>query len=89
MTLTREGIPVALSSREYALLVALAASAGRPLTRAQLIDRALGRDAEVTDRAIDVQITRLRKALGEDPAAPQWVKTVWGTGYVLTESAPC
>ena len=89
MTLTKDSAPVTLSSREYALLAALAASAGRPLTRAQLIDRALGRDAEVTDRAIDVQITRLRKALGEDPADPQWIKTVWGTGYVLTEAAPC
>ncbi len=89
MTLTRDGAPVTLSSREYALLSVLAASAGRPLTRAQLIDRALGRDAEVTDRAIDVQITRLRKALGEDPVAPQWIKTVWGTGYVLTEAEPC
>jgi two-component system, OmpR family, phosphate regulon response regulator OmpR len=67
----------------------LAASAGRPLSRAQLIDRALGRDAEVTDRAIDVQITRLRKALGDDPANPQWIKTVWGVGYVLALDAPC
>ncbi len=89
MTVTREGNSIVLSAREYALLAALAASAGRPLTRAQLIDRALGRDAEVTDRAIDVQIVRLRKALGEDPANPAWVKTAWGVGYVLAEAKPC
>jgi len=89
MTLTRDGAPVPLSSREFALLEALAASPGRPLSRAQLIDRALGRDAEVTDRAIDVQIARLRKAMGEDPDEPQWVKTVWGVGYVLVEAKPC
>jgi two-component system, OmpR family, phosphate regulon response regulator OmpR len=89
MTLNRNGEPVILSSREFSLLAALAASAGRPLSRAQLIDRALGRDAEVTDRAIDVQITRLRKVLGESADAPRWIKTVWGVGYVLSEAEPC
>lgn len=89
MTLERDSDLVSLSSREFALLAALATSAGRPLSRAQLIDRALGRDAEVTDRAIDVQITRLRKALGEDADAPRWIKTVWGVGYVLAEAEPC
>lgn len=89
MTLTRDAVTVPLSSREFAVLSALAASAGRPLSRAQLIERAHGRDAEVTDRAIDVQIVRLRKALGDDPADPQWIKTVWGVGYVLTGAAPC
>jgi two-component system, OmpR family, phosphate regulon response regulator OmpR len=89
MTLEQDGQLITLSSREFALLAALAASAGRPLSRAQLIDRALGRDAEVTDRAIDVQITRLRKALGEDAEAPRWIKTVWGVGYVLAEAEPC
>lgn len=89
MILTREGVALPLSSREFAILAALAASTGRPLSRAQLIDRALGRDAEVTDRAIDVQIARLRKAMGEDPDDPQWVKTIWGVGYVLVEAPPC
>lgn len=88
-TLTRDGTAVPLSSREFALLEALAKSAGRPLSRAQLIDRALGRNAEVTDRAIDVQVARLRKAMGEDPNDPQWVKTIWGVGYVLVETRPC
>jgi two-component system, OmpR family, phosphate regulon response regulator OmpR len=89
MALTRDGTHVALSSREFAILAALAASAGRPLSRAQLIDRALGRDADVTDRAIDVQIVRLRKALDDDPADPRWIKTIWGVGYQLAEAQPC
>jgi two-component system, OmpR family, phosphate regulon response regulator OmpR len=89
MELRRDGEDVALSSREFGLLSALAASAGRPLSRAQLIDRALGRDAEVTDRAIDVQINRLRKAIGDDPTNPVWVKTVWGVGYVLAADPAC
>lgn len=83
MTLTRDGQIIDLSSREFALLKALATHAGRPLSRAQLIERALGRDADVTDRAIDVQVARLRKAIEEDPAEPRWVRTVWGVGYVF------
>tara|TARA_R110000772_G_scaffold102363_1_gene203109 strand:- start:126 stop:836 length:711 start_codon:yes stop_codon:yes gene_type:complete len=83
MSATREGQPINLSSREFALLAALARSPGRPLSRAQLIDRAMGRDAEVTDRAIDVQIGRLRKALGDDPQSPRYIRTIWGIGYVF------
>ncbi|PKB13578.1 two-component system phosphate regulon response regulator OmpR [Novosphingobium kunmingense] len=83
MSVKREGRPIPLSSREFALLAALARSPGRVLSRAQLIDRALGRDAEVTDRVIDVQIARLRKALGDDAADPTIIRTVWGVGYVL------
>jgi two-component system, OmpR family, phosphate regulon response regulator OmpR len=86
MTLDRDGVAVTLSSHEFGLLAALASSHGRPLTRAHLIDRALGRDAEVTDRAIDVQVMRLRRALGEDPAAPRWIRTVRGIGYSLVEA---
>lgn len=85
MTACRDGKPLPLSSREFALLSALARSPGRPLSRAQLIDRALGRDAEVTDRAIDVQVARLRRAVGDDAANPRFVRTVWGVGYVLTD----
>lgn len=85
MSVTRGGTAIALSSREFALMSALARSPGRPLSRAQLIDRALGRDAEVTDRAIDVQVGRLRRAIGDDPASPRYIRTVWGVGYVLTD----
>ncbi|MEO1472835.1 MAG: response regulator [Pseudomonadota bacterium] len=83
MTLTREGRGVELSSREFALLTVLAAHIGRPVSRARIIDAAFGRDAEVTDRAVDVQVTRLRKSIGEDSANPAWIKTVWGVGYML------
>ncbi|MEL6474667.1 MAG: response regulator [Pseudomonadota bacterium] len=83
MTLTRDGRGVELSSREFALLAVLAAHIGRPVSRARIIDAAFGRDAEVTDRAVDVQVTRLRKSIGEDSANPAWIKTVWGVGYML------
>ncbi len=83
MTVSRDGEQLALSSREFALMAALARCPGRPLSRAQLIDRALGRDAEVTDRAIDVQVARLRRAIGDDAGEPRYIRTVWGVGYVL------
>ncbi|MDX5595714.1 response regulator [Pseudovibrio sp. SPO723] len=83
MTVSRDGRVLKLSSREFALLSALAHSRGRPLSRAQLIERALGRNAEVTDRAIDVQVARLRKAVGDNAEDPQLIKTIWGIGYVL------
>lgn len=87
LSVSRDGEVLTLSSREFALFGALARSAGRPLSRAQLIDRALGRDAEVTDRAIDVQVARLRKAIGDDASDPRFLRTVWGVGYVLTSGA--
>lgn len=80
---TRDGALLKLSSREFALLAAMVRSRGRPLSRAQLIERALGRDAEVTDRAVDVQIARLRRALGDRADDAGLIKTVWGVGYVL------
>ena len=86
MTVHRDGELLDLSSREFALLSVLARSAGRPLSRAQLIDRALGRDADVSDRAIDVQVARLRRAIGDDAANPRYIRTVWGVGYVLTQA---
>lgn len=86
MTLTRHGQRIELSSREFALLSVLAAHIGRPVSRARIIDAAFGREAEVTDRAVDVQVTRLRKSIGEDSANPVWIKTVWGTGYMLAKA---
>lgn len=82
MTLKRDGELIGLSSREFALLRALVLSRGRPLSRAQIIETAFGRDAEVTDRAVDVQVARLRRALGEE-SDPRFVRTVWGFGYVF------
>ncbi len=85
MSVERDGACLDLSSREFALLAALARSRGVPLSRAQLIERALGRDAGVTDRAIDVQVGRLRKAIGDDATNPRFIRTVWGVGYVLVD----
>lgn len=87
MKLMRDEEVISLSTREFSILSTLAASHGRPVSRARIIDVAFGRDAEVTDRAVDVQITRLRKSIGEDSTNPVWIKTVWGVGYMLAKDA--
>ena len=76
------GQVVALSVLEVRLITALLAADGRILSRDQLLDAIHGvGEAEVTDRAIDVYVKRLREKLGDDPAAPRFVATVRGAGY--------
>lgn len=78
--LSREGEPVRLTGGEAALLTALAAQPGEPVSRVSLSERAANGAGE---RAVDVQITRLRRKLEADPKAPIWVQTVRGEGYKL------
>jgi two-component system OmpR family response regulator len=77
------GESVPLGGAELRLLSLLLAHAPRVLTRAQLMELARGRDLDPFDRSIDVRISRLRQALGEDARAPRIVKTVYGEGYVI------
>ena len=78
---TVEGEPLALTRTEFGILYALATANGRVLTRNQLIDEAIGSDAMVTDRTIDVHVTSLRSKLG---SARELVETVRGVGYRLS-----
>ena len=61
---------------------------GQPLAREKLMMLARGRDHEVFDRAIDVQVSRLRKLIEPDPANPRYIQTVWGFGYVYVPDTP-
>lgn len=81
--LSPESVVVSLSSGEYDLLLALVQRPQRILTRDQLLDLTRGRAAVVFDRSIDIQISRLRKKLGDDPKDPRTIKTVWGGGYLF------
>ncbi|WP_410218910.1 response regulator [Paracoccus sp. (in: a-proteobacteria)] len=78
--------PLHLTGTETALLRRLAASRGQPVSRTALIED-LGRgssdEAENGERAIDVQITRLRRKIEPDPREPRFLQTVRGTGYML------
>ena len=75
-----------LTSAQFNLLAALAERAGRVLTREQLLELVGGDESEAFDRAIDVQISRLRGAIEDDPRHPRYVLTVRGIGYVLARS---
>jgi two-component system phosphate regulon response regulator OmpR len=81
--LTRGGSTVALTTGEFGLLKVLLEHPRVPLSRDKLMELARGREYEVFDRAIDVQISRLRKLIEPDPAHPQHIQTVWGFGYVF------
>ena len=80
----REGVSVALSTGEYNLLLALVQRPRQVLTRDQLLDLTQGREAAAFDRAIDNQVSRLRKKIEPDPRNPELIKTVWGGGYALS-----
>jgi DNA-binding response OmpR family regulator len=80
---TVDGEPVRLTLTEFKLLSSLVAARGRVLTRDQLMDKAMGPDVFVTDRAIDVHVTAIRKKLG---SANWLVHTVRGVGYRLQET---
>jgi len=72
-----------LSSGEFDLLAFLVRHPGRVLSRDQLLDGTRGRLATPFDRSVDVQISKLRRKLGDDPAQPRLIKTVRGGGYML------
>jgi two-component system OmpR family response regulator len=74
---------VSLSGGEYRLLRILLDHPNRVLNRDQLVEMIHGRSAEPYDRAIDVQVSRLRQRLGEDAKEPAIIKTVRGQGYVF------
>lgn len=78
-----DGVVVSLSGGEFRLLKALLEHPNRVLSRDQLLNLTQGRDAEPFDRAIDLQVSRLRQKLGDDARAPQLIKTVRNEGYLL------
>ena len=78
-----DGVVVPLSGTEFKLLRIFLGHPNRVLTRDQLIDLMISRDAGPFDRAIDVQVSRLRQRLREDAREPAIIKTIRGAGYVL------
>lgn len=74
-----------LTPVEYDLLTSLARSAGRVLTRDQLLDAVAGRSYDVFDRSVDVHISSLRRKLGDDPRNPRFIQTVRTAGYMFKD----
>lgn len=72
-----------LTTAEFKLLEILLNASGRALSRDQLYELGRGQDYQSYDRGVDIHIARLRKKLGDDPKAPQLIKTVRGVGYMF------
>jgi DNA-binding response OmpR family regulator len=85
--LLRAGVPVRLTTGEFAVLAALVGRPREPLTRDQIMSLARGRGHDAYDRSMDVMISRLRRLIEDDPRAPRYLQTVWGTGYVFVPDA--
>jgi two-component system, OmpR family, phosphate regulon response regulator OmpR len=77
------GKPCDLTSHQFDLLVVLAQSPGRVLSRDQIMDALKGHPLEAFDRSIDVHISRIRALIEDDPKSPRRVLTVRGAGYVF------
>ncbi len=78
-----KGASADLTTGEYKLLEALASQPNKVLSRERLFELTRASDYDSFDRAVDIQIGRLRKKLGDDPKDPQYIKTVRGAGYMF------
>jgi DNA-binding response OmpR family regulator len=78
-----DGKPVDLTTNEFRALVLLAANAGKVLNRDQLLQELRGIDCDAFNRSVDITVSRLRQKLKDNPKAPEFIKTVWGSGYVF------
>ncbi len=78
------GVVTPIGGAEYRLLRIFLAHPNRVLSRDQLVEMTQGKEADALDRSIDVQVSRLRRRLGDGPRDPSMIKTVRGEGYVLS-----
>ncbi len=81
--LLREGVEIVLTSAEFDLLAAFVARPNRVLSRDMLVDILRGYDRDPFDRSIDNRVTRLRRKIEVEPAAPAYIRTVRGEGYLF------
>jgi DNA-binding response OmpR family regulator len=81
------GEAVPLTTQEFELLSLLAHRAGELVSRDEVFRSMRGIDYDGLDRSIDGRVSKLRRKLGDDAAAPTRIKTVWGKGYLLVPDA--
>lgn len=81
--ITLDGHPLSVTPTEFKLLQVLATSPGRTFTRDELVSRALGYQFEGYDRSIDAHIKNIRHKIEKDPRSPEYLKTVYGVGYLF------
>lgn len=84
---TKEGISIKLTPKEFKILLALARMPDTVLSKEQLIEDAWGAEFVGETQSITVFIKKLRNKIEDDPSDPRIIETVWGIGYRLVESA--
>lgn len=82
-SLSKNGVAITITSGEFSLLKVFTEHPRQPLSRDRLMQLARGRELDVFDRSIDVQVSRLRRIIETDTAHPRYLQTMWGFGYVF------
>ncbi len=78
-----DGNPVDLTTNEFTALALLARNAGKVLNRDQILQELRGMDCDAFNRSVDIAVSRLRQKLNDNPKSPEFIKTIWGSGYVF------
>jgi DNA-binding response OmpR family regulator len=78
-----DGDIVDLTTNEFVALAFLVKNAGKVMDRDQILQELRGMDCDAFNRSVDIAMSRVRQKLKDDPKAPAFIKTVWGTGYVF------
>jgi DNA-binding response OmpR family regulator len=78
-----DGNPLDLTTNEFMALALLARNAGKVLNRDQILQELRGMDCDAFNRSVDIAVSRLRQKLKDNPKSPEFIKTVWGSGYVF------
>ena len=85
-SVTLDGRPVALTAKEFDLLLQFARHPGRVYTRTQLLDLVWGYSYDGYEHTVNSHINRLRAKMEDNPAKPRYILTVWGVGYKFTDT---
>lgn len=80
-----DGSDVDLTTNEFSALALLAGSPGKVYDRDEILQELRGMDCDAFNRSVDITMSRLRQKLDDDPKNPEFIRTVWGAGYVFIE----
>lgn len=78
-----DGAEIVLTNNEFSALALLVRHPGRVLDRDEILQELRGMESEAFNRTVDITISRLRQKLNDDPRHPEFIKTVWGAGYIF------
>jgi DNA-binding response OmpR family regulator len=83
-----DGLDIGLTTNEFNALAVLVASPGKVLDRDALLQELRGLESDTFNRSVDIAMSRLRQKLGDNPKSPEFIRTVWGAGYMFIPREP-